>query len=281
MFDVECWMLPGVLLSIVTPSLRQLDWLKLCARSLADQNVEVDHIIQDAGTGAELDRWARSKTNARLFVEDDTGMYDALNRGFARAHGEIFAWLNCDEQYLPGAFAAVRERFSAEPELDVLLADNIVIDSNGHYRAHRFSLKQTPTECSIRLAVSSCALFFRRRVWRPFDLRWKSAGDWWWFVAMLQAGARVGILRKFVSAFAETGQNIGLLPISAEEQRAIIVARPWWVKATLPFWLARHRFRMWRAGASRVRPFSYQIHMPESSGRVTFEAKKPTSRWRR
>jgi len=96
-----------MLFSIVTPSFRQLDWLKRCVRSVADQSVEHEHIVQDAGTGPQLDEWVGASSPARLFVERDKGMYDAVNRGFARASGEIFAYLNCDEQYLPGALAAV------------------------------------------------------------------------------------------------------------------------------------------------------------------------------
>ena len=42
--------------SIITPSFRQLDWLKLCAASIADQTgATVEHIVQDAGTGPELE----------------------------------------------------------------------------------------------------------------------------------------------------------------------------------------------------------------------------------
>src|SRR4051794_13000425 len=61
--------------SIVTPSFRQLAWLKRAVRSVADQQgVEVEHIIQDAGTGPELEEWVRTHSSARLFVEKDNGM---------------------------------------------------------------------------------------------------------------------------------------------------------------------------------------------------------------
>jgi glycosyltransferase involved in cell wall biosynthesis len=129
--------------SIVTPSLRQLAWLKRAVRSVADQGVELEHLIQDGGSGAELENWIHRQNTPRLVVETDSGMYDALNRGFSRATGDIWAWLNCDEQYLPGALAAVETEFAAHPETDVLLADNFIIDSAGRYLAHRFSLLPT------------------------------------------------------------------------------------------------------------------------------------------
>lgn len=49
--------------------------------------------------------------------EADTGMYDAINRGFAKSSGDIHAWINADDIYLPGAFDAVQRVFSKYPEI--------------------------------------------------------------------------------------------------------------------------------------------------------------------
>jgi len=119
-------------ISVITPSYKQLSWLKLCAASVADQaGVEVEHIIQDAGTGPELDAWAAAQPTIKLKVEPDSGMYDAINRGLKRATGEICAYLNCDEQYLPGTLRMVADFFATHPEVDVLFGDAILIDGSG------------------------------------------------------------------------------------------------------------------------------------------------------
>jgi len=269
----------GVRFSIVTPSFRQLDWLKRCVRSVGDQGCELEHSVQDGGSGVELEEWVREHTDAILSVEQDAGMYDALNRGFSRAGGEILAWLNCDEQYLPGALRAVEARFAAEPELDVLLADNLIVDGSGTYLAHRYSIQPTSGQIWLRFPVASCALFFRRRVWRPFDTRWKSTGDWWWFRDMMLRGARIGIMRRFVSAFTETQANLGLAPVSRAEQAIILGSRPQWVKIFSPLLLAMHRWRMWRSGAFAVKPFKYALFVGEETQRREFTVDCPTARW--
>ena len=64
---------------------------------MGDQEVEAEHIIQDGGTGPELENWVRSETRANLMMEPDGEMYDALNRGFARPRGENLRLVNCDE----------------------------------------------------------------------------------------------------------------------------------------------------------------------------------------
>ena len=119
-------------ISVITPSYKQLRWLKLCAASVADQRgVEVEHIIQDAQTGQELIDWITTHSSAKLIVEKDSGMYDAINRGFLKSTGEIVAWLNCDEQYLPGALAKVAAFFEQHPEVDVLFGDSVLLDAQG------------------------------------------------------------------------------------------------------------------------------------------------------
>src|SRR4051794_32239348 len=117
------------MLSIITPSFRQLDWLRLAVASVADQSgVEAEHIIQDAGTeGIETLRASINTENIRLFVEKDAGMYEAVNRGLKKARGNICAYLNCDEQYLPGSLAKVANFFSTHPAVDVLFGDIILV----------------------------------------------------------------------------------------------------------------------------------------------------------
>jgi len=73
----------------------------------------------------------------KAFIEKDQGMYDAVNRGFRRSQGEILAYLDCDEQFLPGALKAVHGYFEAHPEVDVVFSDMVVTDADGGYICHR------------------------------------------------------------------------------------------------------------------------------------------------
>ena len=152
--------------SIVTPSFRQLSWLKRCVRSVADQGVEVEHLIQDAGTGADLEAWIAAHSTARLAVETDSGMYDALNRGFSRATGEVCAWLNCDEQYLPGTLAKVRTIFQNEPETDWVVGDHLLINADGTLRSYRRGcLASTCWSCAARKCVRKPSTLAARSIW--------------------------------------------------------------------------------------------------------------------
>ncbi|MGI8820709.1 MAG: glycosyltransferase [Chthoniobacterales bacterium] len=265
--------------SVVTPSYRQLEYLQLCAASVADQTgVEVEHIIQDAGTGPELERWAAAQPNLRLFVEADSGMYDAVNRGLRRATGEICAYLNCDEQYLPGVLARVAEFFQSRPEVDVLFGDLILVNKFGEPLSYRRTV--LPTKRHVRLAhlnTATCAMFFRRKLLDQghyFDVRWKAIGDAVWIERLLQDNFRLATLPEPLAVFTMTGENLGSTGISLEEGRT-------WKSGGGPekvlerlaaiIW---HRLRKWKVGAYRRRRVEINIftrQSPEKRQRIVRE----------
>src|SRR5712671_6013241 len=151
--------------SIITPSFRSSAWLKLCLASVADQAVAVEHIVQDAGSDDGTLDWLLHDQRAKVFVEKDQGMYDAINRGLRRSTGDILAYLNCDEQYLPGTLPAVEEFFRTHPQVDVLFGDIVFVNARGAYIGHR--KVQTPLlyhTWTCHLSTLSCATFFRRRI---------------------------------------------------------------------------------------------------------------------
>src|ERR1700723_1967596 len=120
--------------SVITPSFRNSEWLKLCIASVADQSgVEFEHIVQDACSDDGTQDWLLKDSRVKAFIEKNSGMYDAVNRGYRRAPGDILCYLNCDEQYLPGALAGVKSFFEANPQVEVALAGSIVTDGEGNY----------------------------------------------------------------------------------------------------------------------------------------------------
>src|SRR5258708_6486422 len=113
--------------SIITPSFRSSQWLRLCIASVADQGVSLEHIVQDAGSDDGTLDWLPSDKRVTSFIEKDAGMYDAVNRGLRRAKGQLLAYLNCDEQYLPGGLRKVAEYFDNHPETEILFANLVAI----------------------------------------------------------------------------------------------------------------------------------------------------------
>jgi glycosyltransferase involved in cell wall biosynthesis len=274
--------------SIVTPSYKQPDWLRLCARSVADQagpGIEIEHIVQDSLSGPEIAEVTRPFPSLRLVSEKDEGMYDAINRGWRKARGDILCWLNCDEQYLPGALRAVADYFNAHPEVDLVFADAIIVDGESRYLCSRQVL--TPHlyhTWTCHLQTFSCSTFFRGSLIRErgflLDPRWRAAGDADLILRMARAGTRMGHLPRYTSTFVDTGENLGLRPFARQEHEDLMRQAPRWVQVLRPAWKVLHRLRRLVNGQYAPKPFSYDIYTPASPAqRVHFEVAKPTFYW--
>ncbi|MCE0497370.1 MAG: glycosyltransferase [Methylacidiphilales bacterium] len=268
-------------ISVVTPSYKQLPWLKLCVASIADQEgVAVEHIIQDAQTGPDLEAWIRTHAKSQLYVEADTGMYDAINRGFARASGDIVCWLNSDEQYLEGTLAKVTRFFETHPDIDVLFGDAILVDNKGDLLSYRRTVapKLHHIQAS-HLNVLSCATFVRHSVLDRgylLNTRWKTIADAVWVADLLEAGVRMAVINEPLSVFTITDANLGQSSIASSEaklwrEETSSKASSYWLR---PYFVLQHRFTKLFHGAYWPRSIAIKIYtLASPKKRVCQEAR--------
>ena len=92
------------MISVVTVTLNQAQYLEETIISVLHQGYpNLQYIVIDGasedGTAAILERYRERLSS--VISEPDSGQSDALNKGFAQAKGEILAWLNSDDRYLP------------------------------------------------------------------------------------------------------------------------------------------------------------------------------------
>jgi Glycosyl transferase family 2 len=122
------------LVSIITPSYNQATYLEATIRSvLAQDYASLEYLIVDGdsqdGSPGIVQRYAGRL--AWWISEPDSGQAEAINKGFQRARGEIVAWLNSDDVYLPGAVRSAVEALQAHPRAGMVYGDAITIDPAG------------------------------------------------------------------------------------------------------------------------------------------------------
>jgi len=272
--------------SIITPSFRSGPWLKLCIASVADQqDVTLEHIVQDSCSDDGTSEWLPQDQRVKAFIEKDGGMYDAVNRGYRRATGDILAYLNCDEQYLPGALATVADFFKTHPEVEVVFGGAIVVGNDGHYICHRPPIIPHPLGIWFRFQVLTSSIFVRHSVVQErglwFDTRWRALGDLHWVASLVKHGVKMAIVPGYQSCFAETGDNLGLSPSAIREHEETMKMLPGWVRALRPFWVGHHHLRRLCAGHLNLRSSSHEIYTRQNPGqRTSFQVNAPTTRWR-
>jgi glycosyltransferase involved in cell wall biosynthesis len=272
--------------TIVTPSYNNSKWLRLCIPSVADQEgVTFEHIVQDACSTDGTQDWLPRDPRVKTVIEKDKGMYDAINRGWKRAQGDLVAWLNCDEQYLPGALKAVSDYADAHPGVGLIIAHTVVTDQAGDYVCHRRSLLPRMPHLWLKFPILSCAVFLRRETLEKnqfyFDTQWRDLGDVHWMMDMVRRGVRTGLLHRYTSVFSETGDNMNLKPNARREKEVTNGMMPGYVRRLAPAFVAWHRLRMLLSGNFTQKPFEYSLYTFKSpEARESHFVPKPTPIWR-
>ncbi|MBC2693946.1 MAG: glycosyltransferase [Desulfobacteraceae bacterium] len=237
--------------SIVTPSYNQGQFIEETIKSVLSQegNFYIDYIVMDGGSTdnsveiikkyEQLLKEGKWPINCRGIQyrwasEEDRGQSDAINKGFEMAKGSIFAWLNSDDTYMPGAVSKAVDYFNSNFDVGMVYGKAYYIDEAnniiGKYPTEPFDYK--------RLAdftfVTQSSTFFKKEIYfaagglNP-DLHYSMDYDLWIRIANI---SRIEYLPAFLSTYrlqkeSKTVSYIHALKFQEEQLRTVFKHYKW------------------------------------------------------
>lgn len=216
--------------SIVTPSYNRKDFIEQTIVSVLEQSYSYLEftVVDGASTDDTLVILEKYKEDTRFsyISEKDHGMYDAINKGFRRATGDILAYINTDDRYFPWTLEVVDRFFRENEEVDFVYGDTLVqcIPEN-LYKLHLFVPVPVDWLRSC-LLIAQPTVFFRRRCFEevgPFGKDVQLLGDCEYWLRLLEKGFKARKIHEVLAIEINHESTLrSLYRSKIEEEKSIL-----------------------------------------------------------
>jgi glycosyltransferase involved in cell wall biosynthesis len=193
-------------LTIVTPSFNQGRFLEETILSVLNQGYEpLEYMIIDGGSTDEtVDVIKRYEKHLTYWVsEKDRGQVHAINKGLERATGDIFAFINSDDVYLPGAFNAAIEHFKNHPRSEWVCGDTVMFGTGHETRMIHSVIPKTAAHCLCwAYKAPQPGHFWKTEIVRSgFEERWNYDFDHDLYIRLLLDGRTCDYIPVPIAAY--------------------------------------------------------------------------------
>lgn len=266
--------------SIITPVYNTATFIAETIESVISQvgNFDIEYIVMDGGSTDDTveilekyDQVIKSGTrpihcNSLTFSwysGKDKGMYDAIDRGLAKASGDIYAWINADDTYAPDAFQKIAEAFATFPEIDWVkgITSNIEADGTlirkGGVLIYEQSLLARGVYGRQAYFVEQDSVFWRADLWKKagkIPPQYRFAGDYWLWIQFAQH-APLWSLNAHISCFRKSAGQLSQQVAKYKNEQHLIVP-----KTGYEFSLLRTFFTLQSRLAPRFKQFFISLY---------------------
>lgn len=197
-------------ITVITCTYNAANEIERTLASVAGQtHPDIEHLIIDGQSADSTVAMARAYADRTdrpaghqvvVTSEPDRGLYDAMNKGIARATGTYIIFMNAGDTFAaPTTLSTVAQAAQASPVLPgVIYGDTDVVDADGHFVRHR---RLSPPEhlswrsFSHGMLVCHQAFYARTDLaqGQPYDLRYRYSADVDWCIRVMKAAQRAGV----------------------------------------------------------------------------------------
>lgn len=212
-------------ISIVTPVYNRVGMIEQTIQSVLNQQYpNLEYIIIDGGstdgTVGVIQRYAEHLTY--WVSEPDKGMYDAIQKGFQHATGDILAWVNSDDLYHQGALKIVGEIFAQLAEVEWIVGRPTIYNEAGLcvkvQKVNYWSHAKFQSGDYRWIQQESC--FWRKGLWERvggLDLNYRLAADFDLWCRMIKVTPLYS-LTTILGGFRQHGNQLSFTQAQQYEQ---------------------------------------------------------------
>lgn len=216
-------------LSVITPCFNAIRYIANCVESVrhACRGREYEHIVVDGQSQDGTLEYLRAQPDIHVISEADFGMYDALNKGIARASGDLIGHLNSDEQYSRPGLLSAWDALQDET-VDAIMSPTVMLNGQLEF-IQLFNQVVRPTLLDVywHMPIQTCSLIYRRCLWvrQPYSTKFRLVSDHVWFRKQMELGLRLEVQREPIGLFAWHGDNLSSTQGHLEENALADVDR--------------------------------------------------------
>jgi glycosyltransferase involved in cell wall biosynthesis len=203
-------------ISIITPTYNRGDFLEKCILSIKEQNYPyLEHIVVDGGSSdnsVEILKKYEGTYNLKWVSEKDNGCADAMAKGFEKATGDIFCWLDSDDFYLPETLKKVIDVFQKRLDVDVVFGDMFICNAQGNIVDY---MKRTKFDKEamvyLGMIMSPQATFWRKELYQKLgglDRQYTRCSDYDFFCRIGLSGAKCYHIKQFLAVYRVHGKQL-------------------------------------------------------------------------
>ncbi len=213
-------------LSVITVVFNNVKDIERTMLSVLNQTYpKIEYIIIDGkSTDGTLEIIEKYRDRLAVFTsEKDAGIYEAMNKGLAFAKGDYVIFINSGDEFYKND--TVKEVFASSPDADIYYGETEMIDQDLQslgQRRHKAPENFTWRDFKYGMSVSHQAIFIRRNLVEPYDLKYQLSADIDWILTAAKKAQKIVNVHQYVAKYLVGGMSKKKHLQSLQERFAIM-----------------------------------------------------------